>query len=217
MQKPKTLQDWQKMFREIYLKKDQRDYNLSDLLLHVQEEAALIDEGLRKIDENGKQEIIDALPKMFCWLLSFCNMACLDLEIMVLGKYSGCCPYCGKEENCMCITGEVKPDRWYAAMSNKRIRDLYGLQKMFKNIYGRINKISPFMHIWLHVHEELGEFSREWRLERGEQAADEMADCFAWLLAFCNKLHINLGEITWKKYPGTCNVCGKTECQCSKV
>ena len=65
MQKPKTLQDWQKMFREIYLKKDQRDYNLSDLLLHVQEEAALIDEGLRKIDENGKQEIIDALPKMF--------------------------------------------------------------------------------------------------------------------------------------------------------
>ena len=217
MKRPISLQEWQQMFRQIYGAKDQRDYALSDLLLHIQEEAALIDEGLRKIDEDGRPEIIDALPKFFCWLLSFCNMACIDLQTVVSAKYSGCCPYCGKEKNCMCITGNGKPSNWYTAVSFKTPHDLYGWQIMFKDVYGKINKISPLIHIWLHVHEELGEFSREFRLEKHSEAADELADSFAWLMAFCNKINIDLGEIAWKVYPGTCNVCKTKECECPKV
>jgi len=215
--KPVSIQEWQQMFRQIYEAKDQRDYALPDLLLHVQEEAALIDEGLRKIDEDGRSEIINALPKFFCWLLSFCNMASIDLQTVVSGKYSGCCPYCGKEKNCMCITGNGKPSHWHTAVSFRFPRNLYRWQRMFKDVYGKINKISPLIHIWLHVHEELGEFSREFRLGKKPEAADELADSFAWLMAFCNKLNVNLAEITWRDYPGKCNVCKAEKCQCPKV
>lgn len=217
MKQPVSLQDWQAVFRKIYKAKDQRDYTLQDFLLHIQEEAAKIDEGIRKIDENGRSEIIDALPKLFCWFLSFCNMAGIDLQAVISAKYSGCCPYCGREKNCMCITGNGKPSHWYTTLSVKTPRNLYGWQRMFHEIYGKINKISPLTHVWLHVHEELGEFSREWRLEEYEKAADELADSFAWLMAFCNKLGVNLGNITWKVYPEICNVCKKRKCQCPKV
>jgi len=216
-ERPVSLKDWQNMFKKIYTRKDKRDYTESDLLLHIQEEAALIDEGLRKIDENGRQEIINALPKFFCWLLSFCNMAGIDLETVISGKYSGCCPYCGREKNCMCITGDVKPSQWHALDARKIPCNLPEWQIMFFDIYGKINKISPLIHIWLHVHEELGEFSREWRLGNRSEAFDEMADSFAWLMAFCNKLGVNLGDLTWEAYPRACNVCKKKECQCPKV
>lgn len=212
--RPISLSNFQKMFRRIYYEKDARDFTPADLLLHIQEEAAKIDEGIRK---NNEREIINALPNFFCWLLSFCNIYGIDLETVVLAKYNGCCPYCGKEENCMCITMDQKPSKWYSTLNSPRISTLNDWQKMFQRIYGRINKIPWPIQLWLHVHEELGEFRREIRLKNDSEAADELADCFAWLIAFCNRIGVNLGEIVWRAYPGMCPVCGKEKCLCPVV
>lgn len=216
IKQPVSLGEWQKIFRDIYREKDKRDYALTDLLLHVQEEAAKIDEGIRK---ENRREIIDALPYFFCWLLSFCNMGGINLEEIVWTKYPAICPYCGRTENCMCVTEERKPSQWLKNGNGKIPTSLDEWQNMFQRIYGRINKMAWVIQIWLHVHEELGEFSREFRL-RGladKKSWEELADCFAWLIAFCNRLNIKLSEITWLVYPGVCSICKKEKCQCPKV
>ena len=109
IKRPVTLGEIQKMFLNIFLLKDLRDYILQDLLIHIQEEAAKIDEGLRK---SAITEQINALPIFFCWLLSFCNMAEYDLEAIVWEKYQGICPYCGGVE-CFCKPKQKKPDTWF--------------------------------------------------------------------------------------------------------
>lgn len=212
--RPISLRDFQKMFERIYYNKDKKDYTSTDLLLHVQEEAAKIDEGIRK---NSKIEIIMALPNLFCWLLSFCNMEGLDIELVIYSKYGGCCPYCGNEENCMCITMDQKPSNWIVLPSPQKLFSVRDWQDMFEMIYGRINKMVWPIHVWLHVHEELGEFSREFRLKNDCESEEELADCFAWLFAFSNKMGVDLGKIIWDAYPGICPVCNKAKCQCPKV
>lgn len=212
--KPVSLRDFQEIFRSIYYDKDKRDYTSADLLLHVQEEAAKIDEGIRK---NSRSEIIRALPNLFCWLLSFCNMEQIDVELAIFSKYAGCCPYCGEEENCMCITMDQKPSHWFANPNAYKLVRLSDWQDMFERIYGRINKMNWPIQVWLHVHEELGEFSREFRLGNESEAHEELADCFAWLFAFSNKIGVDLGESIWIVYPGECSICQAAKCRCPKT
>jgi|GEM_PF-3352212 len=213
IKRPVTLGEFQKMVRIIYLLKDQRDYTLQDLLIHIQEEAAKIDEGLRKSSDN---EQINALPIFFCWFLSFCNMAGYNLEEVVWAKYQGICPYCGGEE-CFCKPKQKKPDTWFKNPQGKIPRSLPEWQEMFRRMYGKSNSELWPIQIWLHVHEELGEFSREFRLKNVPKSHEELADAFAWLMAYCNKMNVNLAELTWNTYPGICNVCRQEKCQCPKV
>jgi NTP pyrophosphatase (non-canonical NTP hydrolase) len=213
--KPSSLKEWQEMFQKIYGEKNERDYSPADLLLHVEEEAALIDEALRK-------EKIDDIPQPFArliaWLIAFCNMVGIDLEKMVWEKYQGICPYCGREENCMCITytDAQKPKEWYRNPKGKMPSTLNEWQRMFEKIYGKINKMMWLLQVWLHFHEELGELSRDFRLE-SLKIKEEIADVFAWIVAFANKMKVNLEEILWKQYPGRCDTCDKEKCVCPKV
>jgi len=208
------LNNYQKMLEGIYGEKNHRDYTASDALLHVQEEAAKIDEGLRK---DSREEIIKALPFLFCWLLSFCNMAGINAEKAVWTKYQGICPYCGKKQHCMCISAETKPKAWINNPQGTVPASLMDWQKMFQRIYGRINKMSWTIQIWLHFHEELGEISKEFRLGNKIKMEEEFADCFAWLIALCNKLEIDLSEVVWNTYPGVCSHCKEKKCKCDKV
>jgi NTP pyrophosphatase (non-canonical NTP hydrolase) len=203
------------MFREIYQEKNERDYSAADLLLHIAEEAALIDEALRK---EKLEEISQPLARLVAWLFAFCNMMDVDIQETVWQKYQGICPYCGKEENCMCITytDTQKPKQRYCNPRGKIPSTLGEWQRMFEKIYGKINKMMWLIQVWLHFHEELGELSRAFRLGNPKMK-EEVADVFAWLVAFANKTKINLEEILWKQYPGRCNYCGKEKCICSKV
>ena len=209
-----SLKKWQKMLEDIYGKKNRRDYTCADILLHVQEEAAKIDEALRK---NSEEDAKSAIPFLFCWLMSFCNMTGIDAEEAVWSKYQGICPYCGREEHCMCITAETKPEQWIGNPQGKVPRSLPEWQKMFARIYGRINKTSWPIQVWLHFHEEMGEVSKEFRLGDEVKMREEFADCFAWLMAFCNKLDIDLSTIVWDVYPGKCSHCHEMHCKCPKV
>jgi NTP pyrophosphatase (non-canonical NTP hydrolase) len=210
--RPDSLAKWQEMFKEIYGEKDKRDYIPTDLLLHVEEEAAKIDEALRK---EKNEEILVPLARLFCWFLSFCTSIGVDLEEAVFDKYQGICPYCGREENCLCITEEKKPSQWFRNPSAAVPATLDEWQIFFEKIYGRINKMNWQIQVWLHFHEELGESSRALRLK--EKTKEEIADSFAWLIAFCNKQNIKLAKLVYGVYPGKCDRCGKERCQCPKV
>ena len=214
---PITLRGWQRMFRDIFYEKDKRDYTAAEILEHVQEEASRIDKGIRK--ENWA-EVIAAIPRFFCWLLSFFNMIGIDAEIAIWRKYQGRCPYCGVERNCGCIALDEKPDhpdKWVKSLVGTMPASLDDWQNMFFRIFGKINRLVWAMQVWLHVHEELGELSREVRLGNIIEIHYESADCMAWLLGFCNRIGVKLGEATWEVYPGICDVCRQGKCQCPKV
>lgn len=95
--------------------------------------------------------------------------------------------------------------------------DLHDWQEMFLRIYGKINRVAGLIRVWLHVHEELGELSRAFRLESRSEIEREMADVFAWLMSFCNIFQVKIDEIVWIAYPGVCGTCQQKQCQCPKV
>ena len=202
------------MFRRIFQAKNDRDYSPSDLLLRIEEEAAQIDEALRKETLGDVQQ---PLARLLAWLFSLCNRMNIDLQDVVWQKYQGICPYCGREENCMCITytDTQNPKEWYRNPSGKIPSSLKEWQVMFDKIYGRINSLMWLISIWLHFHEELGEVIRDFRL-KSPKMKEEIADTFAWIIAFANKIKINLEEILWNQYPGRCDTCGKEKCICPR-
>ena len=211
---PVSLKEWQKMFADIFGKKNRKDYSAADLLLHIEESASKIDEGLRK---EKKTEFITPLSRLFSWFLAFATEIEIDIEKTVWDKYQGICPYCGAKENCFCIALDTKPAEWIRNTEDGIPASLDEWQKMFKRIYGHINKMMWTLQIWLHFHEELGEISEAFRLGQSESLKEEVADAFAWLIAFCNKLNINLGELTYQRYPGKCDRCKREKCECPKI
>jgi len=210
-----SLRQLQRMFFSIYGERNERLYGSSNLLLHVFEETAVIAESFRKEDHK---DIYPAIARFLNWLLGFCNSEGVDLSDAIFAKYHGACPYCGRPMHCTCISAETKPRKWRRQKKNVMMPDsLQAWQDMFKNIYGRVNKVAGREKCWLHLHEELGEVSRAFRLKERVNLRDELADVFAWLVAFCNNSGIGLEFAILRHYPGKCDVCGKKQCQCPIV
>lgn len=220
MQKPQTLKEWQRVFFLIYGERNTELYQPSDVLLHIVEEMAELAEALRK---EHRAEVITNLPDVFAWLSSFCNIVAIDLEKAVWYKYPNLCPYCFQKKHCVCIAEELKYQADKGQLEKYRERKeempltLDAWQKMFERIYGRVNKIKFQVQIWFHLWEEIGEVSKAFRLHQRKELEEELADCFAWLLAVSTKLQVSLAELTWQTYPGTCRVCHKERCQCPVV
>lgn len=217
-QKPKSLADWQEMIWGIYKEKDERDYGIWELLVHVHEETARIDEGRRK---ESYEESVANIPQLFIWFLAFCSMVNVDLEQAFWSKYHGCCPYCGAFKNCNCIAQEEKLAVWRRDEKAVMPDSLDAWQEMIERIYGRMNRFGGLDKVWAHVHEELSEASRALRLSShpsdSHELQSELADVIAWFLGFCNWLKINLGDVAYQQYPGVCDTCYQPKCACPKV
>ena len=209
-----SLGQIQRMFFNIYGERNAKIYSLADLLLHVFEETAVIAESFRKEDHT---DIPKAVAQFFGWLIAFCNGQEINLPKAIFDKYHGACPYCGKSKNCICISSETKPKKWYRNSRPEMPQFLPEWQLMFHNIYGRVNRIAGREKCWLHVNEELGEISRAFRLGQKKPLRDEIADVFAWLVAFCNHMKIDIEEAVLNEYPTKCNVCDRDKCCCPKV
>ena len=209
----KPLKQWQAMLKRIFGEKNKRDSDSADLLLHVVEEASACAESLRK--ENGALE--SPIAHMFSWLIAFATSLEIDMEEAVFQKYHGSCPYCGRKRNCICISSEKKPSRWFRDRSAKVPRSLAKWQRLFERIYGNVNKVAGREKIWLHLLEEIGDVSKAQRRKRMKTIKEELADVFAWLCSLSNLLGIDLDEIVSKTYPGKCDVCKKTTCICPLV
>lgn len=212
-----TLKSLQKMLRSIYDEHDREFFSDTDLLLRVNEEVSKIDELVRKEDI---EEIARNLPRLFVWLMAFIDRVGIDISDALWEKYPGVCPYCLKEQNCMCITQETKYDSCQLRL--KEIREkkenipksLTGWQQSLAAIYGNVNRLQMLIQIWLHVCEEIGEISGAFRKKWGDNLREEVADAMAWLLSVSTKLRTDLQEAVLKQYPGRCDVCGKEKCEC---
>lgn len=215
---PISLGDWQAMVEWIYGEKDRRDYALSDMLLHVIGTFRGIAMGIRK---ESKEEVLAALPRTFIWLLSFCVMLGVDLERIVWTKYPGLCPYCGATQHCSCIAQQEKPAGLYRNEDGTPPSSLDEWQKMLERIYGRINSIVALTTIGFHFVEELAEVSRAFRFRDSEEGRQELeheiADVFAWLLAFAIRYNTMLSTLAYDAYPGVCDTCKNSKCTCPRV
>lgn len=212
--KPALLKQIQIMMYEIYGKRNAKMYGSANLLLRVLEETAVIAELFRKEDQSSLPQ---AIAHFFGWLIGFCNNEGIVLEDAVFDKYHGVCPNCGKVLHCSCISSEAKVKRWRSKINAAMPQTLPDWQEMFKNIYGRINKVAGKEKCWLHLLEELGEVSRVFRLKERDNLKDEIADVFAWLVAFCNNAGINLESAILDCYQGKCDACNKKKCECPRI
>lgn len=83
--------------------------------------------------------------------------------------------------------------------------DLLTWQEMFSNIYDEHNRLYySDAEVMLRLHEEIGESLESLRKERFNEIIDNLPDTFAWLMAFCNRMHIYLNMAAWHKYPNIC-------------
>jgi NTP pyrophosphatase (non-canonical NTP hydrolase) len=209
-----TLRQIQGMLSGIYGKRNAAMYGSSGLLLRVFEETAAVAEALRK---EYHKDLVPVIARFFAWLLGFCTNEHINLDEAVFGKYHGACPYCGRTMHCLCISVETKPKEWRRKKNTTMPKSLPAWQEMFKKIYGRVNTIAGTEKCWLHIHEELGEVSRAYRLKARGNLRDELADVFAWLAAFCNNSRIDIESAVLERYQGRCDVCAKEKCRCPKV
>ena len=215
------LARWQEMFEELYGERNSHK-TVEEVFLHVVEEAGELAEALRK---DTLDEIKENIPDVFAWLCSFATHRKLNLEEVVWHKFPNVCPYCFKQENCLCIAEmhylpkEERDKRLapYREDVTAKPKTLDEWQATFLRIYGNVNRVMHFSDIGFHYMEEIGEVSREIRLGTQEEFEDELADVFAWIIAICMRRNLNLSLITWDRFPYMCWVCQSRPCKCEKI
>ncbi|MFW9997478.1 MAG: hypothetical protein ACFFD4_35890 [Candidatus Odinarchaeota archaeon] len=82
-------------------------------------------------------------------------------------------------------------------------------QKMFDSIYRIKNKVMSVEQICARLVEETAGLVFPVIQQHPNVVKREMPDVFAWLLALCSKVDINLHKVTWEKYKKGCPSCGK--------
>ena len=179
-----------------------KGWNEANHLLHVVGTWAKVCEALRK-QKNDK--IIELLPLLFRRLLVFATMMKVDLEEAAWHKYPGVCPSCLASEDCNCIrqkktfNGKEVMAKFHTNLGS-RPKTLDEWQDMFGRIYGKVNRISWKEIIWYHFEEEVGEVADAYNFLGHEQLENELADAFAWLLSFCNRMEVRLARLLHAKY-----------------
>jgi NTP pyrophosphatase (non-canonical NTP hydrolase) len=167
------------------------------------------------------------LPDVFAWLCAFATCVHHELEDDMWHKYPRICPYCSEKRNCLCIakSPDEKPSKEkleeklsYARKNGKHPESLDDWQACIDRLYKKINRVQEEEVIGFHLHEEVGEVSREFRKmeeDTGFSQKDlscEIADVFSWMLALASRMGLNMAEITWNKYPEVCAYCLEAEC-----
>lgn len=216
--RPKTLQEWQDLFNDIYGEKNKR-LDTYKIWMHVVEEVGEVARQLRK---ENYDELRKSLPDVFAWLCAFCNHRSIKLEEAVWYKFPAICPFCGRESRCICIAESYpsyEPARWvhYRNRRERRPVTMQDWYNMFKEIYGNVNRIVMTPSVGFHLMEEIGEMAKQLRRDTPSGYEEGVSDVFAWLIALTMKLpQIGmLDEATWALYPGVCKLCSKRPCDCS--
>jgi len=44
-----------------------------------------------------------------------------------------------------------------------------------------------------------------------------LLDAFSWVFSLSSRLHFNVEDIVWERFPGVCSYCGSCPCKCKKV
>lgn len=55
------------------------------------------------------------------------------------------------------------------------------------------------------------------RKDNKEKLKKNLLVSFAWLMAIANRMHIDVEDEVWKRFPALCSYCGFAPCQCKKI
>ncbi len=91
------LRDFQRLMAETYLDRDRQRGAEKTLLWTLSEAGEVADAFLK----NDRRELECEVADLLAWLLSFCNVAGIDLEEAFLTRYGTGCPACGSKP-CRC-------------------------------------------------------------------------------------------------------------------
>ncbi|OYT25488.1 MAG: nucleotide pyrophosphohydrolase [Thermoprotei archaeon ex4572_64] len=92
-----SIRDIQKLMHDLYYERDSKR-GLERTYIWFVEEVGELGRAILKNDQEGiKEELAD----VFAWLVSLCNLLNIDLEEVILKKYSLVCPKC-KSIPCRC-------------------------------------------------------------------------------------------------------------------
>jgi NTP pyrophosphatase (non-canonical NTP hydrolase) len=178
-----SLDDWVEEFYDIYKDQD-RKRNVSDMWLHLVENASKVGEATRK---NEWGEACKELSHVFCWLCGFAAK-CKDkdpsnnidkvfllnkpLSEIVWEKYPNACWKCGASP-CSCSVNriDIEAKKEKRLEVTRRIAMLRGQKRnmpgpldqwvdMFTTIYENAHYGYPIEYVCFHFLEEVGEVSR---------------------------------------------------------
>jgi len=52
------------------------------------------------------------------------------------------------------------------------------------------------------------------RKDDREMVVSNLTRAFSWLMTLANRLHIDVSDVMWKRFPGVCSYCGQSPCVC---
>jgi NTP pyrophosphatase (non-canonical NTP hydrolase) len=94
---PRTLDEWQKFFDQIYGNVN-RVAGAEKCWLHVEEELGEVSRASRL---ERAQELRYEIADLFAWLAAFCNRARINISGAIISVYPGRCDVC-TQEKCKC-------------------------------------------------------------------------------------------------------------------
>lgn len=249
--RPQSLDDWQRLIVQVFARNN-AFMSPKTIWLRTIEQAGELAEVLRKEDYS---ECEDVLADLLAWVLAFANKVGIALADAVWAKYPGICPYCLPSDDidilrrtpivqqidgssvtilgrCTCGLRDYAPYKGSTVVElrrdiSRKPTTLTEWQALFYGVYGLgHDKLRGPDAVAYHLQEEIAEVAREIRLERFQEAQEELADVFSWILCLASRLgrytnvndgKINMDEALWRNYPGRCKVCGEPICHCDKT
>jgi NTP pyrophosphatase (non-canonical NTP hydrolase) len=95
---------------------------------------------------------------------------------------------------------------------------LRGFQKFIADVYGQTD--DRLYSIWdLLVQEQRFAMRSLKGIRKGDtdKIKINLLITFSWLMAISNRLHIDIEDEVWNRFPGLCSYCGEKPCACRKI
>lgn len=209
------------MFRHIYSAVNEKLYSEADLIRRLMEEISKMMELARK---DKRKDMPLQLARIYSWYNAVANQYDCDIQDILWEKYPGICPYCLREQNCIC--GAEHPDtanrenilrRLHRDRERREPKTLYEYQLLHAKLYAWQNERILLIQTAAHLAEEAGEMSLEFRHKNIGQAKMELADIASWIFALATRLEINFEDVVWEAYPYECETCHLDVCQSNEM
>ncbi len=227
----------QQRVRVIYEKHDlECGYGAATILAKTLGNAATLKQVIRKTPDDFNS-IDRSLTNVFIWTSTFANVAKMDLQEILEGKFGSGCPHC-KQMPCLLAKGEKceKPQDW-KPLPSKNPRTLTQWQNHLEAMYpnnfkgdlgealkktsGRItDEIGELIvSSYRDIEEEIKTVSFQ---EGTNPWESEIADALAWSFALANCLKkiratYSIENSLKEKYKEGCSYCKSPECICPKA
>jgi len=211
-----SLQQFQLFIKEVYEIPNNRQYELGEMLDHIQRFTMRGLKGIRKGDtEKTKRNLIISIG----WFISLLNRLQIDIAQEVWKRFPYACSYCNTTP-CSCKINKPLYRKTPTIDNEKKPKNLFELQQMFKEIYPESTR--SLEHAGVHLAEELGEFSEAvWAYRSNRSSRDfeevilEAADYVSCILGVFNSLKSDLAKELSLFYPNNCHNCEKAPCICT--